>query len=521
MVRKRRKTGTDVTMKSQLENADGDPQDESQRPSFRFSGRKGAPIDLRTQQPGNLPADVQRTLARIARERHIRTEKSGATSIPPIAAAKTPVERRASDLRSVPVSPASSHPLTPLTPPPLKSPATGTPHIESVAVPSSSKESEMSRPVPLPVPPESSDTTSDATPSTKPKDKPAMTDSERKKRAKARAKRQKMMAKEKAKQEKTEASEKKSGFSLKRVFGSSKSAQPESDATQALTEAETSEGSALTEIPVPTLDAVFAEPVLNSDSGTTELDEVQNDASSSGPIVHQEPEFQLLPVAVAETPELSFPEPPTAPDPIEPPAGFADLEDIALDDLIASTLEQLEQDMDASAEPRSDVPTLEEVDADDLTALAAELDAVSTEINAATVITSDSAAVEAVTTEEPTVAEPTVTVDVTPTTTETPAELPMPKTPEPAVAAPVSAAPAASRPASPKKTVKPKAAATPPKAEAHPVAEISTRKYRGTVVQGTVPQQVAVDNPRQQEREVRDRIAHKHRELQRMFGRLS
>jgi hypothetical protein len=393
-----------------------------------------------------------------------------------------------------------------------------------------------------------------------------------------------MMAKEKAKEqakkdkaakgkpaaESAETTKDKSGFSLRRMFGSSKKNE---EAVPSVSD----ETSTSTEIPTPSLDEVFAE----STSPRVLEDKVSElDTSAATSVVHQEPEFTLLPVLGASN-DLTFPDPSATYEPIDVPSGFTEpdelketpegpreLEAVAIDDLIASTLQQLEH---------ADAPVMQDandVESEELEALAAELEAVATELDSLTeaddpvqselepaskTVDPDEVALSpapAVALDVPATAENVVAQDesidevslIEDVVGEEASPEAPPADPEPIMEAPTTIVEEPVEEPEPAIEAQAKAAEEPTPSVAaaeqqpHPVAEISSRKYRGSVPKALPTQvakptstprpkpksktdatkvDVAPDSARQQEREVRDRIAHKHRELQRMFGRIS
>ena len=108
----------------------------TERPSWRFSGRRGTPVHMRDQAPDTLPSEIRQAVARLAND---RSEKAAvpatppparpATSLlnlaraaqqsPPVAGAPVPVERRTRQEPATPIvttSPIVSVPTAPAAP---------------------------------------------------------------------------------------------------------------------------------------------------------------------------------------------------------------------------------------------------------------------------------------------------------------------------------------------------------------------------------------------------------------------
>ncbi len=106
-----------------------------ERPSWRFSGRRGTPVHLREQAPETLPPEIRKAVTQLARERAGETSPAGdskpprsssnaglnlsrteGAQTPPVAAAPMPVERRADRGSATPAVPTSHIPAVATTP---------------------------------------------------------------------------------------------------------------------------------------------------------------------------------------------------------------------------------------------------------------------------------------------------------------------------------------------------------------------------------------------------------------------
>jgi hypothetical protein len=183
------------------------PATPKERPSWRFSGRRGTPVHMREQAPANLPPEIRQAVAQMAREQvsaHAtgRPGEAGApraaatstlklggsgTQSPPVAGAPMPVERRTrSEASDQPVTttppeavpapepmPAPEFEQLDTTPPPLDEPT------------ATSETAEATATVETETTPEQPTTAPTATAAG---DEEQLSPAERRKRAKARAK---------------------------------------------------------------------------------------------------------------------------------------------------------------------------------------------------------------------------------------------------------------------------------------------------------------------------------------------
>ncbi len=119
------------------------------RPAWKFSGRRGTPIDLRTQQPGSLPPEVRRTLQRIAAERQRVSERralraqegAGTAPAPPLVATQA-----SSSAHAPAISPAPGLPAAPILAQPEQVAAAPLP-VAAAPVPVERRSSEIAAPV--------------------------------------------------------------------------------------------------------------------------------------------------------------------------------------------------------------------------------------------------------------------------------------------------------------------------------------------------------------------------------------
>jgi hypothetical protein len=90
------------------------PDSPIERPSWRFSGRRGTPVHLREQTPATLPREIRQVITQMSRERtsagstatqptsssarpdvsFTAPDRTGSAQNPPVAAAPMPIERR-------------------------------------------------------------------------------------------------------------------------------------------------------------------------------------------------------------------------------------------------------------------------------------------------------------------------------------------------------------------------------------------------------------------------------------------
>jgi hypothetical protein len=363
-------------MKDSAPNPPEAPATPIERPTWRFSGRRGTPVHMRERTPATLPPEIRQAVVKLAREQAgesastapkqsaraasstLNLGGSAERSAPPVAGAPMPVERRTRS--SEPEQPVTTTPLEAVPAPEPMDSATP-PLVEAVAdtpatdaTPATEPDATTSEPA--------LETTDEATTTSEPARatpaakagaaKPKLSEAERRKRAKAKAKARAKAAKGGEKPGAEDKSLKRRLFAKGRELDTTRDAvtiepTPPSPPLEVVAEQAPEpqiELAAATTTPEPVAETKTPEPV----------------AETKTPEPHVEPEpapAAAEPVAVAE-PEVQEAE--SEPEPERTPEPTPVAEAPASEPVSSESRESLEPAADLADEPQ--VAAIEDVD---------------------------------------------------------------------------------------------------------------------------------------------------------------